>query len=126
LKLERDQQRKPEKVKTMSGRPRTTSFAEGNKQQPQVLGGMKVTSKYLIQALFALFNTQMGVSRYPAIDTTSSSSTFPSLSSFSAFSSFRQSKFSLFYPFFLWPFRSNRTSEGKKNFKMASPFSPLV
>lgn len=32
----------------MSGRPRTTSFAEGNKQQPQVLGGMKVTSKYLI------------------------------------------------------------------------------
>ena len=31
----------------MSGRPRTTSFAEGNKQPPNpVLGGMKVTSKY--------------------------------------------------------------------------------
>lgn len=30
----------------MTGRPRTTSFAEGNKQQPNpVLGGMKIISK---------------------------------------------------------------------------------
>lgn len=30
----------------MSGRPRTTSFAEGNKQPPNpVLGGMKISSK---------------------------------------------------------------------------------
>ena len=31
----------------MSGRPRTTSFAEANKQQPNlVLGGVKISSKY--------------------------------------------------------------------------------
>lgn len=40
---------KEEEDDDMSGRPRTTSFAEGNKQQPQnlVLGGMKVSSEYL-------------------------------------------------------------------------------
>lgn len=34
----------------MSGRPRTTSFAEGNKQAQQnlVLGGVKTSSKYNI------------------------------------------------------------------------------
>lgn len=32
----------------MSGRPRTTSFAEGNKQPPNpVLGGVKISSKYI-------------------------------------------------------------------------------
>lgn len=32
----------------MSGRPRTTSFAEGNKQAPNPpLGGFKISSKYL-------------------------------------------------------------------------------
>lgn len=31
----------------MSGRPRTTSFAEGNKQSPNpVLGGMRISSEY--------------------------------------------------------------------------------
>lgn len=33
----------------MSGRPRTTSFAEGNRQPPNlVLGGMKISSKYIL------------------------------------------------------------------------------
>lgn len=32
----------------MSGRPRTTSFAEGNKQSPNPpLGGFKISSKYV-------------------------------------------------------------------------------
>lgn len=32
----------------MSGRPRTTSFAEGSKQPPNPpLGGLKISSKYL-------------------------------------------------------------------------------
>jgi hypothetical protein len=30
----------------MSGRPRTTSFAEGNKQPNVQLGGMKISSEY--------------------------------------------------------------------------------
>jgi hypothetical protein len=35
----------------MSGRPRTTSFAEGNKQSPNPpLGGMKISSKWSYSA----------------------------------------------------------------------------
>lgn len=46
----------------MSGRPRTTSFAEGNKQPNPVLGGVKISSKfffifnYLIDLNFFLYS----------------------------------------------------------------------
>ncbi|RZF35597.1 hypothetical protein LSTR_LSTR005125 [Laodelphax striatellus] len=49
----------------MSGRPRTTSFAEGNKQSPNPpLGGMKISSKFPVQSNEA----SKGSREYPEVN----------------------------------------------------------
>lgn len=44
----------------MSGRPRTTSFAEGKTQPNPVMGGMKISSKYWVYIKLFLYWTPFG------------------------------------------------------------------